>query len=48
MWCKHRIKRLADGSFIGSIATYMHPPYIRLINLLKLTLIILTLGMIMA
>lgn len=27
MWCKHRIKRLADGSFIGSIATYM-PPYI--------------------
>ena len=28
MWCKHRIKRLADGSFIGSIATYMHPPYI--------------------
>lgn len=28
MWCKHRIKKLADGSFIGSIATYMHPPYI--------------------
>lgn len=28
MWCKHRIKRLADGSFIGSIATYMSPPYI--------------------
>lgn len=28
MWCKHSIKRLADGSFIGSIATYMHPPYI--------------------
>ena len=28
MWCKHRIKRLADGSFIGEIATYMHPPYI--------------------
>lgn len=28
MWCKHRRKRLADGSFIGSIATYMHPPYI--------------------
>ena len=27
MWCKHRIKRLADGSFIGSIATG-HPPYI--------------------
>lgn len=28
MWCKHRRKRLADGSFIGSIATYMSPPYI--------------------
>ena len=28
MWCKHRIKKLADGSFIGSIATYMSPPYI--------------------
>ena len=28
MWCKHRRKKLADGSFIGSIATYMHPPYI--------------------
>lgn len=28
MWCKHMIKRLADGSFIGAIATYMHPPYI--------------------
>ena len=29
MWCKHRIKRLADGSFIGSIETYSgHPPYI--------------------
>jgi|GEM_PF-2041284 len=28
MWCKHRIKKLADGSFIGAIATYMHPPYI--------------------
>lgn len=27
MWCKHRRKKLADGSFIGSIATY-HPPYI--------------------
>lgn len=28
MWCKHRRKRLADGSFIGEIATYIHPPYI--------------------
>lgn len=28
MWCKHRRKRLADGSFIGEIATYGHPPYI--------------------
>ena len=29
MWCKHRIKRLADGSFIGSIETYSgYPPYI--------------------
>ena len=28
MLCKHRRKKLADGSFIGSIATYMHPPYI--------------------
>ena len=27
MWCKHRIKKLADGSFIGEIATY-NPPYI--------------------
>lgn len=28
MWCKHRIKKLVDGSFIGAIATYMYPPYI--------------------
>ena len=28
MWCKHRRKRLADGSYIGEIATYGHPPYI--------------------
>ena len=29
MWCKHRRKRLADGSFIGSIETYSgYPPYI--------------------
>ena len=28
MWCKHRRKRLADGSYIGEIATYLHPPYI--------------------
>ena len=29
MWCKHRRKRLADGSFIGSIETYSgNPPYI--------------------
>ena len=28
MWCKHRRKKLANGSFIGKIATYGHPPYI--------------------